>query len=175
MSEPCLHFRPLEERDFEMLVRWLAEPEIARWWTHPASLDDVRTKYLPRIRGSEPVRMWIVEVDGVPAGLLQSYRHSDHAETDALIGIERAVGVDYLLAGSHRGRGIARPMLAAFSDLVLDVYRDCDVCVAAPPKSNEPSWRALESAGFQRFGCCDHPIEGPQYVYIRSREPAESG
>ncbi|TFH21276.1 MAG: GNAT family N-acetyltransferase [Acidimicrobiales bacterium] len=106
MAVPEISFRALRVEDLEVLVGWFAEPDVARWWNQRATLDAVTEKYLPRIEGREPTRMWIVEVDGVPAGLIQDYLHADVPEYDECVGVPDAVGIDYLLGGAHRGRGV---------------------------------------------------------------------
>ena len=67
MAVPEINFRSLRVDDLEVLVGWFAEPDVARWWDQPATLDAVSEKYLPRIEGREPTRMWIVEIDAVRA------------------------------------------------------------------------------------------------------------
>src|SRR5690606_9629397 len=102
-SVATIAFRPLEADDFPMLVEWFAEPSIARWWNEPADLSSVESKYGPRVEGREPTSMWIVEIEGRPGGLLQCYRHVDHPEHDACVGVPDAVGIDYLIGNAHRG------------------------------------------------------------------------
>ena len=168
MSVPPIRFRPLAESDLLTLVRWFAEPEIARWWNQPAEIDSVRAKYLPRIEQREPTQMWIAEIDDEDGGLLQSYLHLDYTEHDECVGIAEAVGIDYLIARSHRGRG--RLVLRAFADWTRARYPDASCCVATPAQANEASWRALEHAGFARVGECQPPDEPLAYVYVRERE-----
>lgn len=167
-----ISFRPLAEHDLPTLVNWFAEPEIARWWDQPAEIDSVRTKYLPRIEHHEPTLMWIAEVDGDACGLFQSYLHIDDPEHDACVGIERAVGIDYLVAGSHRGRGLGREVLRAFGFWALAHHRGADCCVATPAQANTASWRALEHGGFTRVGACEPPDEPVAYVYVLQRDGA---
>jgi aminoglycoside 6'-N-acetyltransferase len=170
MSVPPIRFRPLAESDLPTLVEWFAEPEIARWWNQPAEIDSVRAKYLPRIEQREPTRMWIAEINDEDGGLLQSYLHADYPEHDACVGIAEAVGIDYLLAGPHRGQGRGRLVLRAFADWTLAGNPDASCCVATPAQGNEASWRALEHAGFARVGECQPPDEPVAYVYVRERE-----
>jgi len=170
MSVPFIQFRPLSESDLPTLVEWFAEPEIARWWNQPAEIDSVRAKYLPRIEQREPTQMWIVVIDDEDGGLLQSYLHVDYSEHDECVGIADAVGIDYLIAGPHRGRGRGRLVLRAFADWTLARYPDASCCVATPAQANEASWRALEHAGFSRVGECQPPDEPVAYVYVRACE-----
>lgn len=170
MDVPSVRFRPLAEHDLPTLVAWFAEPDIAKWWNQLAEIDAVRAKYLPRIEGREPTLMWIAEIDGEDGGLLQSYLHPDYPEHDAVVGIAEAVGIDYLIGGRHRGRGLGRHVLRAFVEWTLDQYPAATSCVATPARANEASWRALEHAGFSRVGECQPPDEPPAYVYVRTRD-----
>jgi aminoglycoside 6'-N-acetyltransferase len=170
MSVPSIRFRPLAETDLPTLVEWFAEPEIARWWNQSAEIDSVRAKYLPRIEQREPTQMWIAEIANEDAGLLQSYLHVDYPEHDECVGIAGAVGIDYLIADRHRGRGRGRLVLRAFAEWTLACLPDASCCVATPAQANEASWRALEHAGFSRTGECQPPEEPLAYVYVRERE-----
>ena len=170
MSVPTIRFRALAESDLPTLVAWFADPEIARWWNQPADIESIRAKYLPRIEQREPTQMWIAEIDGADSGLLQSYLHVDYPEHDESVGLADAVGIDYLIASQHRGRGRGRRVLSAFASWALSLHPDASCCVATPAQANEASWRALEHAGFSRVGECQPPDEPIAYVYVRKRE-----
>lgn len=172
---PSISFRPLAEEDLPVIAGWFAEPAIARWWGQLGDLSTVTAKYLPRIEGREPVSMWIVDVDREPSGLLQYYRHADDPEQDARVGIPDAVGIDYLLSARQRGRGLSGEVLRRFAALALDSDSTLAACVATPAQANEPSWRALERAGFSRRGVCQPSEEPPQYVYVLGREERPDG
>jgi aminoglycoside 6'-N-acetyltransferase len=113
--------------------------------------------------------MWIVEIEGVPCGLLQHYRHADHPDHDAAVGVDDAVGIDFLLAEEVTGRGVGPKVLSAFADLVLEVTPAASCCVATPAQANRRSWMALEKAGFVRRGTCQPPDEPPAFAYVRAR------
>jgi aminoglycoside 6'-N-acetyltransferase len=122
-----------------------------------------------RIEQREPTRMWIVEIDDEAGALLQSYLHADYPDHDECVGIAGAVGIDYLVAGPHRGRRRGRLVLRTFADWTLARYPDAACCVATPAQANAASWRALEHAGFSRVGECRPPDEPRAYVYVRAR------
>jgi hypothetical protein len=48
--------------------------------------------------------MWITEIDGQAAGLLQCPLHTDYPRHEASVGIPDAVRIDYLLGGAHYGQ-----------------------------------------------------------------------
>jgi aminoglycoside 6'-N-acetyltransferase len=169
VTVPPIRFRPLAESDLPTLVGWFAEPDIAMWWNQPAEISSVRMKYLPRIEQREPTRMWIGEIAGADAGLLQNYMHAGYPDHDECVGIVGAVGIDYLIAGEHRGRGLGRHVLRAFASWSLSLYPEASCCVATPAQANEASWRALEHAGFARIGECQPPDEPPAFIYAVQR------
>lgn len=167
---PVVSFRLLRRSDFGSLALWFAEPHVARWWNSDASLDAIDAKYGPRIDGVDAATtMWVVEIDGEAAGLVQHYRHADHPAHDAAVGIEHAVGIDFLLSEAFAGRGLGPEVLASFGDLVLELVPDARWCVATPAQANRRSWRALEKAGYERHGTCQPPDEPPAFAYARAR------
>jgi aminoglycoside 6'-N-acetyltransferase len=175
VAEPT--FRPLLRSDLPSLQRWFAQPHVAQWWNADPSTAAIEAKYGPRIDGDDRATcMWVVELDGVPCGLLQHYRHADHPAHDTAVGVDDAVGIDFLLSEEVSGRGVGPTVLSTFADLVLRVTPDASCCVATPAQANRRSWRALEKAGFVRHGPCQPPEEPPAFTYVRARvgTPAES-
>ncbi len=166
---PSVHrisLRPLRRSDFGLLADWFAQPDVARWWNEPTDRGAIESKYGPRVDGPATTSMWIVEIDGEAAGLAQHYRHADHPEHDAAVGIPDAVGIDYLLSAGFAGRGIGPAVLSELARKALDVEPSTRRCVATPAQDNRPSWRALERAGFARAGACQPPGEPRAWTYV---------
>ncbi len=167
---PVIGFRPLRRSDFDSLARWFAEPHVARWWNADPTLEAIEAKYGPRVDGVDAATtMWVVEIEGEPAGLVQHYRHADHPEHEAAVGIELAVGIDFLLSAAFVGRGLGPQVLSRFADLALELVPDARWCVATPAQANTRSWLALEKAGYERRGTCRPPDEPPAFAYARAR------
>jgi aminoglycoside 6'-N-acetyltransferase len=86
--------RPATDDDLDLLVGWLADPEIYRWWEGRAlSREEVADLYTGRRRPD--VEPFVVEADGVPVGYLQVWR-----------GTETSGGIDMFLVPEARGRGL---------------------------------------------------------------------
>jgi pantothenate kinase/RimJ/RimL family protein N-acetyltransferase len=158
-------FRSLTRADLPDVQRWRSEPHVARWFE---PLDDaaVAAKYLPRIEGRDPTRMYVVELAGRPVGFAQCYRHADLPGTDAAVGVPAAAGIDYCLGEpAVVGRGLGPRVIDAFvRDVVLPTFPDAVVVVGAPAADNERSIRALEKAGFQRSHRAVEPRDGHELV-----------
>jgi hypothetical protein len=55
--------RPLSRDDFPLLERWLAMPHVRAWWgTEPVAPADVERKYGPRADGTDPTRVFVIEL-----------------------------------------------------------------------------------------------------------------
>src|SRR5215475_10946901 len=75
-----ISFRPLERSDFRLLQEWLAAPHVAVWWKECLDLASVEAKYGPRVDGTEPTHVFVVEQEGRPIGWIQWYLWADYPE-----------------------------------------------------------------------------------------------
>jgi len=167
--------------DFGDLAAWLADPEVARWWREDADPISVEARYGPAVDGQDPTRLVVVEVDGVPSGLVQGYRIADDPDWHQTLAgacvdvdLDRMAGMDYLLGRPDvRGRGLGTKVVEAFSTGLL-AEAGIDGVLVDVLQANRPSWRALERAGFERVWAgrlvTDDPSDdGPAYLYLRGR------
>ncbi|MEV6967712.1 GNAT family N-acetyltransferase [Hamadaea sp. NPDC051192] len=145
---PRLAFRPLDRADFPALLGWLAEPHVAHWWRHrPEDLATIERKYGPRVDGNSPVRVQVLLVDDVPAGIFQHYRTADYPAYAQAVGEPDAVAIDYLIGDPALvGRGVGPQAIWAYA---RDVVPDAARVLASPDTGNEQSIRALLKAGFR--------------------------
>ena len=168
--------RPITTADLPLVSRWLAQPHVAQWWRDPSDLPSVRQSYLPSINGEDPTEVFIIEVAGSAAGLIQRYLVEDDPEWDramAATGVVpgRAAGIDYLIGEAGlTGQGHGTAAISAFTTMTLQRYRQADTVVAAPQQANVASWRALERAGYTRWwsgqlDSADPGDAGPAYLY----------
>lgn len=163
---PGIGFRALGRDDFAQLARWFSEPHVDRWWNEDSSPGGIEAKYGRRVDGLDATSMWVIEIDGRPAGLAQHYRHADYPDHDAVVGLPHAVGIDYLLGAAFAGQGLGPTVLAELARFVHARTPGARFCVATPAQANRPSWVALERAGFTRHGPCRPPDEPPAWAYV---------
>lgn len=151
--------RPMTEGDLADVVRWVNAPHVARWWDDRRTPEQVAAHYGPGIRGQEPVRHWIWEVNGRSVGFSQDYRIRDHADYALLCGHPDAVGFDYALGEVSRvDRGLGTKLLWVFlRDLVVPAYPGVQELYAAPDHRNTRSLRVLEKLGASRGLWFDEP------------------
>jgi RimJ/RimL family protein N-acetyltransferase len=143
-------FRALERSDFPLLQRWLSEPHVDAWWHEPLDLAGLEHKYGPRIDGTEPTHVFIIERGGRPIGWIQWYRWSDYPKHAAqLETAPNAAGVDLSIGElSLIGIGIGSTAIRQFILEVVSSNPDITAIVTDPEERNGRSCRAFEKAGF---------------------------
>lgn len=175
-----LTFRSLADADLPLLAAWLGRPHVQQWWKDPSAPTKVAEKYLPRIRGTAPTEGFVIVSDGRALGMIQRYRIGDYPETErAIAGTghtpRSAAGIDYMIGEPELlGRGIGSAAIAAFTDKVLEDYRDVDSILVTPQAENIASCRVLEKAGYEQLWVglldSDHPADaGLAVLYERRR------
>ena len=129
--------RPATDDDLDLLVGWLADPEVYRWWEgRPLSREEVADVYAGRRRPE--VEPFVIEADGMPIGYLQFWQ-----------GTERSGGIDMFLVPGARGRGLGPDAARTASSFLLDQRGWTEVTVD-PVVDNLRAIRAFERAGFSR-------------------------
>jgi aminoglycoside 6'-N-acetyltransferase len=163
------------EADLSLVVRWLAEPHVTRWWYQSPTLDEARAKYLPRLAGEEPTHMLIALEDDAAIGLAQWYRWDDYADDrdNYRIGPDE-LGVDYAIGeASACGRGLGTQLIAAVLDELRAHHPGGTPVSVTPEADNRPSRLVLERNGFdlvavfQSAHLPGRAPEGPTAVYRR--------
>ena len=182
MSLHSIVFRAITLSDLPNVSRWLAEPHVAQWWREPSELSAVEARYRPCIDGRDPTEIFVIEVDGSPAGFIQRYLVADNPDWAEVLrltgtaGWEAAFGIDYLIGDpALTGRGIGSAAIRQFTALSFARYPETGTAVVDVQQANIASWRALERAGFARFwagelASSDPSDAGPSYLYRKPRE-----
>ncbi|KAA1420640.1 acetyltransferase [Mumia zhuanghuii] len=169
-GDDSIAFRLMREDDLGLLVAWRHEPHVLTWFRDPpVDVADARARYGARLRGGDPTRMWVVEVDGRLVGSLQDYPVDSDDDLAVRVQLPGAVGFDYLIGDpSEVGRGLGTRMLAAYlRDVVLPAHPDAPWFVACPDARNAASLRVLDKLGFEQRQWIQMP--GEEYAEIVCR------
>lgn len=71
--------RQIKEEDLEMIMNWRMMPEITKYMnSDPVLTLDGQKKWFEKIRGSESELYWVLEVDGVPSGVVSLVNFDGH-------------------------------------------------------------------------------------------------
>jgi ribosomal protein S18 acetylase RimI-like enzyme len=146
-------FRCLAEEDLPALFGWLARAHVVKGYGDaPGTYAEMLARFGPRTSEGNPVRAFVVTLDGRDAGYAQTYAVEDFPEYAESGGIERGVaGVDLFLAdAASLGQGLGSRVIRRFVDDVVFRTHGATACVADPAESNAAALGAFAKAGFRR-------------------------
>ncbi|MFJ7326071.1 GNAT family N-acetyltransferase [Streptomyces cyaneofuscatus] len=174
-------WRRLTEDDFPLLISWLEQPHVARWWNHETSVEAVRRDFGPAVRGEEPSEELLAHLDGTPMGLLQRCGLADYpeylVEIAALVDVPAgAMTIDYLIGEPQLvGRGLGPRMIRSAVQAIWDEHPGAPCVLVPVSAANRASWRALEKAGMRRVAEGelepDNPVDGRAHYLYRVDRP----
>lgn len=155
-------FRPVTEADLPLLLQWLSEPHVRRWWGEPeAEAAEIRGHFDDLF-----VRPYLVLHDDEPIGYIQSYvvdgpGHPYGDQAAGTVGIDQFIGEPSLV-----GKGLGPRMIEAFVAGLFE--QGVERVIIDPHPDNAPAIRAYEKAGFRVF---DQRLteDGPALMMARDR------
>jgi aminoglycoside 6'-N-acetyltransferase len=104
-----VELRSVKQNDFELLFRWMNDPEVYRWWGGmPIDSDVIRQKYLGLRRPQNDG--FIIEVAGIPIGYAQRHQTG-----------ESEGSIDLFLVPEMRGRGYGGDAVRALVEYLTQV------------------------------------------------------
>lgn len=173
-------FRRLARADFPLLERWLATPQVLRWWNHESTLAAIEADFGPSIAGDDPAEIHLALLDERPVGLVQWYRFADNPDyIDELAPLidapPAALSLDYFVGEpALLGQGLGTAMIAAAVERIWRDYPQAPCLIVPVNVANAASWRALERVGFARAAqgtlAPDNPVDTrDHYVYRLDR------
>ena len=176
-----LTWRRLRADDLPLLVDWLREAQVVRWWHHATDDASIERDWGPSLRGEEKGEDLVVLLDGEPVGLVQRSIIADYPELLAELAAhlevpDGAVVLDYLLASEAlRGRGLGSRVIATLASDTWLAHPAAPAIIVPVVASNIASWRALEKAGFRRIAEGDlepeNSEDGPLHYIHRLDRP----
>lgn len=166
--EDSITFRKFERSDLPKMCRWHNNYHVAVWWQNwRPRLEQVEKKYLARIRGEEPIEAFIIQVNGIDIGFIQTYLINEFPDYTKWVDIkEKAAGMDLFIGEKgyiHIGLGplIMRKFLINFVFEMFDVIS----CIVGPEPANKAAIRAYEKTGFKYIKTIQVPKEEqPEYL-----------
>ena len=167
-----VRLRPAGSDDWQMIQRWLAQPEVIRWWGPKATSEAEVLLAL----GTPQALCRIIEAwnDNAEKWLAVGYAHALNAGLvlDPLPA-ELPVGtwvIDLFVASpAFRGKGVGTQALRAIRDEVFGTTLAIAACVLASV-GNEKAVRAYEVAGFRWRSIVRDPVMGAEWVMVAERE-----
>ncbi|OGO30542.1 MAG: hypothetical protein A2Z29_11225 [Chloroflexi bacterium RBG_16_56_11] len=155
MKAGKIAFKRLKETDLPLMHRWLNTPHVSEWWEVSGkklpSLETVREKYLPRIKGNDPVDCFLIAYDGMPIGMVQSCKMDDFPAEKANFNLDQSCAAIDIVIGEedYVHRGLGSSIIREFLKEVIFKKYAVDCCIVDPYVENEIAIRAYNKAGFK--------------------------
>ncbi len=143
-----------DPQDYELLVRWRAQPHVHAWWDPdepPPTYDTVVEWHGPRAQAEEATTSCIIQLGERPIGYVQYFPWAPFAEDARAMGFEvdeRAFGIDIFIGESDLlDRGIGTRAVELMCRHLEDELEASGVALTTET-SNHRAQRAYEKAGF---------------------------
>jgi RimJ/RimL family protein N-acetyltransferase len=150
--ESRITFRRLTRDDFPQMLEWLGDPDVSPWYTaEELSPEGMEREFGEIIDGTDPVDSYIVVIDGIEAGYIQSYRLGDHPEYLTQLDLEPDNVSSDLFIGhpGYRNHGWGTPLLRAFlTQKIFGEFRATRASIMPNP-NNARAIRVYERVGFK--------------------------
>ncbi|GGB40467.1 hypothetical protein GCM10011492_34100 [Flexivirga endophytica] len=157
-GDPRITLRPMTHGDLRDVQRWRQAEHVQRWFGPAPSRQEIIDRYAPRIDGSEPTRMSVVEAMGRSVGFIQDYLIKDHPGYALLTPDPEAIGGDYLIGEpAWLGRGFGTKLLWIWLTGLPTAYGEGRTVFVSPDHRNGASLRILAKAGFEQGIWFDEP------------------
>lgn len=159
--EPAYAFHPMNGNDLPMVGRWLATPEVARWWGNPEEQYALVSGDLDH----PDMDQFVVTFEGRPFAYLQCYRLSAWNaglgdQPPGTRGIDQFIGEPDMI-----GRGHGANFIRRFADGLLQ--GGAPRVVTDPDPDNSRAIGAYEKAGFVKQRMVETP-DGPALLMVRN-------
>ncbi|HET9393405.1 MAG TPA: GNAT family N-acetyltransferase [Candidatus Rubrimentiphilum sp.] len=163
LTDGDMIIRPTSADDEALLLQWLYDPEIHRWWGGKPKSREIVTGLLHVSHDDDGSTLWpfIILQDDHPIGFIQVWRE---AGGDA--------GLDMFLTPEFRSRGLG----ARAAHMLASHLRDAGWprITADPAIGNEPAIRMWQKAGFEKTGEVIDIGDGPSELMAFRGEPGSS-
>jgi RimJ/RimL family protein N-acetyltransferase len=170
-------YKKLTDADLPLLHIWLNTPHVLEWYKvfgdDEPTFQRVTDKYLPRVRGSDPVICYFVLYDKKPAAYIQSCTSRDFLSAKTiLINNADTAAIDTFIGDLnflHQGFGSIY-ILKFLSEIVFS-EQGIRTCIIDPDPANKIAIRAYEKAGFSYTHTVRNPKDGKSaYIMTIERE-----
>ena len=145
-----LHIRKMEHHDYPLMVMWLNNPEVLKFYEEPpSSLESIAAKYGPRIDGDHYVTPCIVELANHPIGYMQYYPiQSRDYSAYSLDTNSNYFGIDQFIGESELwGQGLGTQLIQAL--LLYLKGRQAEGVILEVKKSNSRAIKSYQKCGFE--------------------------
>lgn len=146
--------RPVTDRDYPLIRKWINAPEIAKYWygrDKPRMLGWLKQHFRSIASDTNPCQSWLIEVTGIPIGYMYNTCYSD--DDGEFTG---RVELDILIGDTSKwGKGYGTDALITLMQHVFSEQR-AERIFLTPRIINKRAIHVYEKAGFKKEGLLRH-------------------
>lgn len=162
-DEIKISFRKLQTDDITLLHKWCNEPFVKKWYSKGelATLNDISKKYIPRIKGEEPIECFIINYENTPVAFIQTYKVDSNV-----------AGIDLFIGNQDFYRkGFGTLMIKKFLRDIVFIRDNIRSCLVDPEPNNIRAIKSYEKVGFRYLKTIQIPSDPlPKYLMIVRKE-----
>ena len=146
----ALSFKNLSEQDFVLLHHWLNLPHVRIFYQpQPIDLAAVKRKYLSRVGLNSPIHCFIICLDRLPLGYIQTYLITDASDYARAIATDKGATIDLYIGDiGWLNRGLGWLIELKFlNEIVFQIF-SIDECYISHDRENIAALKASKKAGF---------------------------
>lgn len=167
-------FRKLQTDDFPDIHRWLNTRAVKERVAHGKafSLQEVEQKYSPIAEGSTPISGYIIMMNHLDIGYIQTYLLKDFPDYNRYIGADFGVAAMDLFIGDENyiHIGLGETIIKGFLDEIIFEVPDVHTCYAMPSVHHDSAKRAFEKVGFKPLRTVVVPDNGDKEQCVMCAE-----
>ncbi|HEY2812871.1 MAG TPA: GNAT family protein [Acidimicrobiales bacterium] len=137
---PGVELRPSRPDDLDAIVELFREPAVAQWWPR---YDRARIEREMIVGDDENTTVYVIDVDGAVAGVVQSWQEPDDEY--------RRAGMDIAVASKWHGTGVAVAALRAVARRLVEELGHHHLTID-PAASNGRAIACYRKLGYREVG-----------------------
>lgn len=157
-----IKFRPLEYRDIAQMYQWLRTDFVSKWYEKEGlNFDEIEKKYIPYITGQKPIKAYIILINGIDIGYIQTYLIKDYPEYNQYVQADDfSAGVDLFIGHEeYIYKGYGKKIMKEFLQDSVFSNPTITQCIIGPEPKNKSAIRMYEKTGFQWYKTIQLPDE----------------
>jgi aminoglycoside 6'-N-acetyltransferase len=143
--------------DYQIMSTWLTDPRVLEFYEgrdRPFSLDDIRSQYGPRVRGTEDVTPCLIIFLSIPIGYIQFYPIAEESRTSYALPLDYALdsvyGIDQFIGEvSFWNRGLGTRSICLLLRYLFQT-KSAHKVILDPHVTNLRAIRCYEKCGFRK-------------------------
>jgi RimJ/RimL family protein N-acetyltransferase len=169
-------FKYLTDDDYEIIAQWRNSPEVRKWYYDNDNPDrvftakDIFDKEDSRALENPRFACYIILLDGIKAGFIQTYLVCDYPDYNAHIGVDdKTAAIDIFLAPEFMYKGYGKHIMTDFLERIVfsGKHFAAEKCMIGPDPKNKAAIRMYEKVGFRYWKTVQIPDEQePEYTML---------